>query len=479
MHHSGIERLPKGFSNLQELTLMDLSNSQYLIETPNFIGFSKLERLIFQGCSRLKKFSEIGKNMTRLWALYLDETAIEELPVSIEHLTGLTLLSLQDCNSFWSFPGINLPSLKDLNLTGCKGQPSKSWHSHALSLLLCLAKILGIDSFFPALHPKQEPINLLHRLPDSFSQLSKLISLELNDCSRLQSLPILSPTTLFVHARGCTSLESYSNELGTWTSEEGFCLLDFLDNRDLSHFAGSYYDYYQYDQMWKKCLKESGSDLCANSLRNTNRSEIPEWFCHQSPGSSISIPLPCNLQDNITWKGVSILAMFEAPKNLNDISPIQKFNFYSIITSDFDRALGLRCCPLVFQSYHELPFVATSYEYHELISAADLRDHLQECSRIRVMIISDRPDIEFKMCGVRILLYQGNRARNHKYDYIFPCVKIPAWFRNQSFCSDIGTNLPANLPKDKKWMGIALVIEFASHMMEVFQKSKDICWIIK
>ncbi|XP_065617355.1 disease resistance protein RUN1 [Quercus suber] len=497
MHHSGIERLPKGFSNLQELKLMDLSNSQYLIETPNFIGFSKLERLIFQGCirlcalhssvgalkqltllnlkdcknikslpreinleslkifilsgcSRLKKFSEIGKNMTRLWALYLDETAIEELPVSIEHLTGLTLLSLQDCKSFWSFPGINLPSLKDLNLTGCKGQPSKSWHSHALSLLLCLAKILGIDSFFPALHPKQEPINLLHRLsglssierlnlsdcnlsdeaplddlsclsslqfldlskneftrlPDSFSQLSKLISLELNDCSRLQSLPILSPTTLFVHARGCTSLESYSNELGTWTSEEGFCLLDFLDNRDLSHFAGSYYDYYQYDQMWKKCLKESGSDLCANSLRNTNRSEIPEWFCHQSPGSSISIPLPCNLQDNITWKGVSILAMFEAPKNLNDISPIQKFNFYSIITSDFDRALGRRCCPLVFQSYHELPFVATSYEYHELISAADLRDHLQECSRIRVMIISDRPDIEFKMCGVRILYEQ-------------------------------------------------------------------------
>ena len=158
---------------------MDLSNSQYLVETPNFIGFSKLERLIFQGCislcalhssigalkqltllnlkdckniqslprqinleslkifilsgcSRLKKFSEIGKNMTHLWALYLDGTAIEELLVSIEHLTGLTLLSLQDCKSFWSFPGINLPSLKDLNLTGCKGQPSNPGiHTHS------------------------------------------------------------------------------------------------------------------------------------------------------------------------------------------------------------------------------------------------------------------------------------------------------------------------------------------------------------
>jgi Leucine-rich repeat (LRR) protein len=343
MHHSRIEQLPKGFSvrfsptevsfsfldekssplnvlylfifpflqNLQELKLIDLSDSQYLKETPNFIGFSKLERLIFQGCislcelhpsvgalkrltllnlkeckrlnclppeinleslenfilsgcSKLKKFSEIGTNMKRLSELYLDGTAVEEMPLSIKHLTSLTLLSLQDCKNLSSFPGVNLPSLKILNLSGCKVQTPKSWLLQGLSLIRAPYDFLK-DYFFPI----QEAVNLLlprfrfiaslnltdhnlwdgalpddlsclsslqyldlsrnnfTHLPDSISQLSQLKSLTLNDCSRLQSLPVLPLSIGFLTIKRCPLLENYSNQIVVWTSgETGFTIVN-------------------------------------------------------------------------------------------------------------------------------------------------------------------------------------------------------------------------------------------------------------
>ncbi|XP_042965911.1 disease resistance-like protein DSC1 [Carya illinoinensis] len=142
--HCRFEQLPKGFSNLNKLKVLDLSNSQNLIKTPDFSGFSNLQRLILQGCTKLFevhlsigslnqlvllnlkdcqslvslpyeinleslktvilsgcssliKFPEIGKHMKRLSELYLDKTAIEVVPLSIQNLTGLTLLNLSSC----------------------------------------------------------------------------------------------------------------------------------------------------------------------------------------------------------------------------------------------------------------------------------------------------------------------------------------------------------------------------------------------
>nr|POF21765.1 isoform 1 of protein suppressor of npr1-1, constitutive 1 [Quercus suber] len=173
MPRSHLEQLPEGFGYLAKLRLMDLSDSQNLIKTPNFVGLPSLERLIFRGCTRLhdlhpsvgalkrltllnlkdckslnslpleikmksleifilsgcvrlKKFSEIGTNMTRLSELYLDGTALEELPLSIEHLTGLTLLSLKDCKNISCSTRVNLPSLETLNLSGYEVVP---WNS--------------------------------------------------------------------------------------------------------------------------------------------------------------------------------------------------------------------------------------------------------------------------------------------------------------------------------------------------------------
>jgi Leucine-rich repeat (LRR) protein len=68
------------------------------------INLESLEVFTLSGCSRLKKFPEIVGNMSRLPELYLNETAIKTLPLSVEHLTCLITLDLRHCNNLSSFP---------------------------------------------------------------------------------------------------------------------------------------------------------------------------------------------------------------------------------------------------------------------------------------------------------------------------------------------------------------------------------------
>ena len=160
---------------------------------------------------------------------------------------------------------IFLTPLEILTLSGCRIQPPKPSH------LLGLSQIW----FFDPPNPEPEPINLLLpksfsvlsslksldisdcnlsgeaflddlsclsslrslnlsrnnfiRLPDSISQLSKLKLLCMDSCSKLRSFPYLPLGTRHVMARGCTSLENYSNKVVVWTSGEvGFTFINCL-----------------------------------------------------------------------------------------------------------------------------------------------------------------------------------------------------------------------------------------------------------
>ena len=254
---------------LKRLILLNLKDCKCLENLPHEINLKSLKVLILSRCSKLKKFPKIGRNMTSMLELYLDRTAVEELPSSIKHLTSLTLLNLQDCKNLSSFPSVicSLISLEILILSGCKGQPPKA--SYFLGLIPTLSSI-GTTLTLPYTYlidrqSQPEPISLL--LPESFSGLSSLVSLDLSDCnlldralpddlsylssltslnlrknnftrlpdsisqllnlkllfldycSKLQSLPYLPLSTQFVSAQGCTSLENYSNQVVVWTSD--------------------------------------------------------------------------------------------------------------------------------------------------------------------------------------------------------------------------------------------------------------------
>jgi Leucine-rich repeat (LRR) protein len=187
---------------LKWLTLLSLQDCKCLNSLPPKINLESLEVFILSGCSRLKKFPDIGTGMTRLSELYLDGTAIEEVPLSIEHLTGLTLLNLQDCNNFSSFPNVicSLTYLEALVLSGCKVQPHKSFTRHSPGLSPILSAIalctftwhsvapspissaiaLCTCCFFIAQHP--EPKRNFF-LPKSLTGLGSLAHLDLSDCN--------------------------------------------------------------------------------------------------------------------------------------------------------------------------------------------------------------------------------------------------------------------------------------------------------
>ncbi|KAH9781818.1 ADP-ribosyl cyclase/cyclic ADP-ribose hydrolase [Citrus sinensis] len=106
-------------SGLVSLNLKDCRN---LASLPITIGSLEcLQTLVLSGCSKIVKFPETVISVVDLSELFLDGTSITEVPSSIELLTKLRLLNLNDCRSLVRLPSsINgLKSLKTLNLSGC------------------------------------------------------------------------------------------------------------------------------------------------------------------------------------------------------------------------------------------------------------------------------------------------------------------------------------------------------------------------
>ncbi|KAF5444596.1 hypothetical protein F2P56_033717 [Juglans regia] len=276
MHRSNFRQLPMAFLKLKNLKVMDFSGSEYLMMTPDLSGCPRLQKLIFEGCTRLyevhpsigalkhlillnlkdckclrslpreinleslnllilsgcssfNKFPEIGQNLSEL---YLDGTAIEELPLSIQHLTGLTLINLGECKKLSVFPSdiCRLPALKTLILSGLTTTWSLlNFFSGLTSLVtLDLSDCNLLDGALPdnlSSLSSLEDLNLSRNnftcLPDSISQLPKLKYLWLYNCSRLQSLPNLPSTTQVVITQEWTSPQGHSNQVVGSTSAGG------------------------------------------------------------------------------------------------------------------------------------------------------------------------------------------------------------------------------------------------------------------
>ncbi|XP_031280656.1 disease resistance-like protein DSC1 [Pistacia vera] len=261
---TAIEEL-SSLRHLSSLKILSLANCSKLESLPESIAESEnLRIVILSNCSKIKTVPCISSSVEEL---YLDGTAIEELP-PLEHLSTLVKLSLKNCLRLESLAEsiCEVKSLQCLYLSGSSKLdrlPNGLKNLKALEelevdgigitdlpplTLTCLKDVkklsfvrcgiqkppVSLLSQLPACH-KLEQLNLedccievlpenlgeLHSLtflylsgnnfeslPESIKDLSKLYELDLSNCQRLKSIPQLPDKSLRIDAKACTSLEA-------------------------------------------------------------------------------------------------------------------------------------------------------------------------------------------------------------------------------------------------------------------------------
>ncbi|KAM7478655.1 hypothetical protein LguiA_026868 [Lonicera macranthoides] len=110
---------------LLSLKILNLSHSQRLLKTPNFIGLPNLEILILNGCVSLFEVCENIGNLERLAILNLKNCkSLRKFP-NIGNLKLLQTLVLHGCSNIGDFPMDlkNMVSLKMLNINGVTTKP--------------------------------------------------------------------------------------------------------------------------------------------------------------------------------------------------------------------------------------------------------------------------------------------------------------------------------------------------------------------
>ena len=201
---TAIQELPSSIQSLKGLQYLNLAYCRDLLSLPETICYLKsLAFLSCWGCSQLKSFPEIWEVMENLRELYLDGTAIEELPTSIRSLKGLQRLTLSYCKNLVNLPDsiFNLRFLNYLNVNLCSKLDKFPQNLGNLQCLVSL-QVAGFDS------------NHFSSIPAGIIQLSKLRILYLSHCQKLLQIPELPPTLRILDVHACPRLETSSSPSG-------------------------------------------------------------------------------------------------------------------------------------------------------------------------------------------------------------------------------------------------------------------------
>ncbi|GMN31168.1 hypothetical protein TIFTF001_044555, partial [Ficus carica] len=223
---SKLEKLWYGIQNFGSLKVLDLKESENLIEIPNLSQALNVEKIYLTGCtslehlpsiivklkslqllhlhrcSKLECLPEISEPMPYLRVLDLSVSGIIDLPKSIYNLIGIEYLDLSCCQNLKSLPTTiwKLKHLKDLQITSC----SKLEYLPEISELVPNLNSLDLSYTGIIDLPKSiynligiEDLTLtncqnLNSLPTTFCKLKSLKTLQLRSCPKLEYLPEIS-----------------------------------------------------------------------------------------------------------------------------------------------------------------------------------------------------------------------------------------------------------------------------------------------
>ena len=204
---TAIEEVPPAIESLGKLVVLRLDNCRRLKNLPSSTcNLTSLTELELHGCSNITKFPDISGDMKYL---SLSETAIEELPSSVECLTELTVLRLQKCKR-----------LKRVSSSICKLKSLEILYLFGCSKLEGLPEILESMERLETLYLAGTPIK---ELPSSIDHLPQLSLLSLENCKNIFGFP-----NSFFNLRSLSSLN-----LSGWSGVD-----KLLENLPLALLSG-------------------------------------------------------------------------------------------------------------------------------------------------------------------------------------------------------------------------------------------------
>nr|VDD37777.1 unnamed protein product [Brassica oleracea] len=284
---TAIKGLPPAIKNLQKLVLLNLKNCKMLEYLPNCLGELKaLEELILSGCSRLKNLSDVKESMKHLLSLLIDSIGAKEMP----NLSCITIPESQSCADM---------VLKRIG-------PSR-W-PFVVNRVSCLQRLCLSGNDFVSLE-------------SDIWQLYDLKWLDVKECKKLRSIPMLPPKLQYFDAHGCDSLESVANPLALPVLTEQINVrFNFSNCNNLDQDAKDSIISYT---RWK-------SQFPLDTLFRDNRSfvfealvetcvpgwEVPAWFSHQASGSLLEQKLRPHFCDN-QFTGIALCAVILFPGYLD------------------------------------------------------------------------------------------------------------------------------------------------------------------
>jgi Leucine-rich repeat (LRR) protein len=217
---------------LDKLEKLSLDNCTKLRILPSCLMMESLKYFSLRGCSSLKKFPNVSREMKSLNTLYVTETAICELPSSFENLTKLERLEFGN-----HLGGVHLRSsiyklqhIEHLTINGdviflkdvetdrgsqCKfNEGFSNVFPNWKDLYLYNFKIHSeIDFILTICWPQTlEKLYIYNSnvvtLPESISRFERLDYLRIYNCNEFRDIPRLPRSIRFVDLSNCDSLDS-------------------------------------------------------------------------------------------------------------------------------------------------------------------------------------------------------------------------------------------------------------------------------
>ena len=198
------------FGYLEKLRRWGLHDCIKLQFLPSQLRLKSLNSFVLTGCSRLEKLPDFHQEMECLNGLYLSGSGIREVPSSIEHLTKLKELCLENCKNLRDLPDSICKLQQLLRLWTSTTKLRQTCNSFDSSSEGYELDLLMKPDYFPALEILDLSETNIVTIPKSISRFPKLRHLSITNCKLLREIQGLPRLMRIVREENCMLLDTQS-----------------------------------------------------------------------------------------------------------------------------------------------------------------------------------------------------------------------------------------------------------------------------